>query len=84
MVLGLVLAVSQLLARRGRSLPPLLAGLVLSWLSAPGKLYEVQVASTPTGGSWSNLTTVSGAGAPVTALDINPSGPRYYRLRVLP
>ena len=57
---------------------------VLSWLSAPGKLYEVQVASTPTGGSWSNLTTVSGAGAPVTALDINPSGPRYYRLRVLP
>ena len=57
---------------------------VLSWFSAPGKVYDVQVASTPTSGSWSVIKPVSGNGDTVTALDINPSGPRYYRLRVLP
>ena len=57
---------------------------VLSWFSAPGKVYEVQAASTPTSGSWSVIKPVSGNGDTVTALDINPSGPRYYRLRVLP
>jgi hypothetical protein len=57
---------------------------VLSWLSAPGKVYEVLTSSAPTGGSWSLLTSVSGTGTVLTITDTNPPGPRFYRLRVLP
>ena len=57
---------------------------VLTWLSAPGKLYEVQAATTPAGGSWSVINTMAGNGSLVTATDTNPGGPRFYRLLVLP
>jgi hypothetical protein len=57
---------------------------VLSWLSAPGKVYEVLTSSAPTPGSWSLLTSVSGTGTVLSVSDTNPPGPRFYRLRVVP
>lgn len=56
----------------------------LSWLSAPGKAYEILASSNPTGGGWSVLNSASGDGSVLQYTDNNPGGPRFYRLRVLP
>jgi hypothetical protein len=56
---------------------------VLSWLSAPSRAYEVQGASSANG-TWSVLGTVSGTGDVVQFIETNPGTPRLYRLRVLP
>jgi len=58
---------------------------VLHWLSAPGRAYEVQWSSTPQGGTWNNLGTVSGDGNMAGYPDnVGGSTARYYRLRLLP
>jgi sugar lactone lactonase YvrE len=59
--------------------------MALRWLAAPGKAYEVQWSSNPSGGSWSTLTTVSGDGTVASCSDTNITATvRYYRLHVLP
>jgi sugar lactone lactonase YvrE len=57
--------------------------LVVRWLSAPGKLYEVLAAPNPSG-PWSVLTTVSGDGSLIELSAPAPGGSQFYRLRVLP
>jgi sugar lactone lactonase YvrE len=57
---------------------------VLNWLSAPGKAYKVLV-STNLGGTWDELPdTISGDGNAAQYIETNPTGARFYRLRVLP
>jgi len=57
---------------------------VLQWLSAQGKAYELQWSSSPAGAGWNVLGTVSGNGT-ITSYTDNASGAsRCYRLRVLP
>ncbi len=58
--------------------------LVLSWLSAPGKAYEVLGSASASGGTWTVLDTVSGDGTVAEYVESNPNGARFYRLRVLP
>jgi sugar lactone lactonase YvrE len=59
--------------------------MALQWLSAPGKLYEIQSAPALTGAPWTTLATMPGDGSVTTATDTNVSGAvRYYRLHLLP
>ena len=57
---------------------------ILSWLSAPGKLYEVLGGDTSGSVSSSVLGTVLGDGTVKQFIDTNPGSPRFYRLRVQP
>ena len=57
--------------------------MVLNWLSAPGKMYEV-LGSSGLGGGWGVLGTISGDGNTAEFTDLNPPGSRFYKLRVLP
>ncbi len=57
--------------------------LTLQWLTAPGKAYEIQWASNPTGGPWNLLGTV-GDGTIIAYQDTNATvSARFYRLHVL-
>jgi len=59
--------------------------LVLRWLSAPGRLYEVVGADKPTGATWTVLGSVSGDGMEKEFVITNLSGAgRFYQVRVLP
>jgi hypothetical protein len=59
--------------------------MVLHWLTAPGKAYEVQWASNLFGDLWSTLAAVSGDGTMASRSDTNLTATvRYYRLHVLP
>jgi hypothetical protein len=61
------------------------AQMVIHWLTAPGKAYEVQWSPNLTGSSWSTLAAVSGDGTVATCSDSNiTANVRYYRLHVLP
>jgi len=57
---------------------------VLHWLTAPGKAYEVQWSSAPAGSTWNVLGTVSGDGTETVYTDSNTGAARYYRLRIVP
>lgn len=56
----------------------------LSWLSAPGKTYEILGGSTPGSANGSVLGTVIGDGTVKQFTDTNPGSSRFYRLRVQP
>lgn len=56
----------------------------LSWLTAPGKAYEVQWTSQASGAAWNILGTVSGDGNVAAYTDNAGGAARFYRLRVLP
>ena len=59
--------------------------MVIQWLTAPGKAYEVQWSSSLSGGSWNTLAAISGDGTVASCSDTNPTAAvRYYRLHVLP
>jgi hypothetical protein len=59
--------------------------MALHWLTAPGKAYEVQWASSLSGGLWSTLAAVSGDGTIASRSDTNLTATvRYYRVHVLP
>jgi len=61
------------------------ARMQVRWQSAPGKAYDVQWSSSPVGGVWSTLTTLTGDGAPASCTDTNSTAAmRYYRLQVRP
>ena len=56
----------------------------LTWLTAPGKSYQLLSSPSLTGG-WTTIATVSGDGTVTNLTDANPSGStRYYQLFVLP
>jgi hypothetical protein len=58
----------------------------LHWDTVPGKVYEVQTASSLRGGAWQTLgNSITGDGYPADFTD-NTVGaaPRFYRLRVVP
>jgi hypothetical protein len=58
--------------------------ILLHWLTAPGKAYEVQWSSSPTSGPWNVLGNLSGNGDFAAYPDTAPTAaPRYYRLRIL-
>lgn len=58
--------------------------LTLSWLSAPGKTYEILGGSTPAGATGALLGTALGDGTVKQFTDFNPGSTRFYRLRVQP
>ena len=58
--------------------------MVVRWLTAQGRTYEVQWAN-QAGGAWNTLGTVSGDGTATNYTDANvTAAARYYRLRLLP
>jgi len=58
--------------------------MVVRWLTAQGRAYEVQWAN-QAGGAWNALGTVSGDGTATNYTDANvTAAARYYRLRLLP
>ena len=58
--------------------------IVLHWLTAPGKAYEVQWSSSLPGGAWNTLGTMSGDGNVSAYTDSGTSAARFYRLQILP
>jgi hypothetical protein len=57
---------------------------VIQWLAALGKAYEVQSSSSPGGATWNVLGTVSGTGTMTEYTDNVSGGTKYYRLHLLP
>ena len=59
--------------------------MVLQWLTAPGRVYEVQWSSDLAGGVWTSLGQVSGDGALASVPDATLTGTaRYYRVQLIP
>ena len=57
---------------------------LLSWLTAPGRAYQVLRSPQPAGGPWGVVATVSGNGGVAAWADTNaPAAAAYYRLRLL-
>jgi hypothetical protein len=61
-------------------------GLVLNWLTAPGKTYTLERCNQVTGSPWVPVASgVTGDGFTASCLDTNPPGQvRFYRLRLQP
>jgi hypothetical protein len=56
----------------------------LSWLSAPGKTYVIEGASTINATTWTTLGTVNGDGTVQQVTEPNTGTAQFYRIRLQP